>query len=155
MKNLSCCWDSSNFRNLFPVRIYLERIIISRYLRPWNFRTLCDSDVIISSITNTFMGPLNESFQTSLRMEQYKRYRTISCVNTAQIWLKLLCLVPNGGVKFVSVTLEFRRSRWFCKFRQLKAVPTDISTCECVAFRIECCFQKTTNLINFISGRPN
>ena len=117
LQNLSRWLESSNFRNLFPIRIYLEPIIIPRYLRPWNCRNSCDSDVIISSITNIFKGPLNKSFQTSIHMDQYKRYRTISCVNTAQIWLKLLCLVPNGGVKFVSVTLEARRSFWFCKFQ--------------------------------------
>jgi len=117
LKNLSRWWESSNFRKLVPIWIYLERIIIRRYLRPWNCRTLCDSDAIISSITNTFKGPLNKSFQTSLRMDHYKRYRKISCVNTVQIWLNLLCLVPNGGVKFVSVTLEARRSCLLCKFQ--------------------------------------
>jgi len=59
----------------------------------------------------------DKSFQTSLLMDQYKIYRTISYVKTAQIWLKPLCLVPNGGVKFVSLTLEARLSFWFCKFQ--------------------------------------
>ena len=113
LKNLPRWWKWSNFRNLVAIQIYLVPKIIPSYLRPCNYRTSCNSDLIISSITNTFKGPLNKCFQTSLRVDQFKRYSTISCVNTAQIWLKLLCLVPNLGVKFVSLTLEARRTCWF------------------------------------------
>ena len=95
MKNLSFWRWRSNFRNPFPIRIFLEPIITPRYLGPWNIRTSCDSEVIISRLTNTFKGPLNKSFQTSLRMDQYKRYRTISCLTTAHLWLKLFCLVQK------------------------------------------------------------
>ena len=115
LNSLSWGQGRSNFRNLFPIRIFLEPIIIPRYLRPWNCRISCASDVIVSSIANIFKSPSKKICRTSLHMDQYKRCRTIPCVNTVQLWLKLLCLVPKVGVKFFLVTLEVRRSCWFCK----------------------------------------